>query len=377
MKILQFPHVSTAINYYRHWQYGKHLQLRGHEVGMRPEASLEPFGYKTNANHLSHDWILKNADKYEALWSTLPYEPQQLSMLFGLREALSLIHGKYCPLFIDIDDLVTEIPSYNQAKDAIKRNSDRTKIALVSLREADFVTTTCKFLADKVKPYNERIVILPNCVEPKLWDYPRPKKDDSRLRILWSGSSARFGDIQMLKDTLFWLHDKYADKVKLILTGTCPDFAVPWVEQGFVYVTRWAPLPDYMMVMRYIAPDIGLAPLVPNDFNRSKSPLKYLDHAMIGCAGVYSQECTYECVEDKHTGLFAIDTPSWCAAIEELINNSSLRKRIIKASHEDVMTRFNIEKQIPTIESSLQQALNVRSSHTKFFLDRPHAVSVC
>lgn len=376
MKILQFPHVSTAINYYRHWQYGKFLQQRGHSIGMRCEEALKPFGYETNANHYSNDWLLKHGAEYDAIWSTLPYEPQQLAKLLGLREALFMVNHKYAPLFIDIDDLVTDIPNYNQAKDQIRRNSDRTKVALLALKKADFITTTCEFLADKVRPHNPHVIILPNCVEPKMWDYPRPVKNDPRLRILWSGSSARFGDIQMLKDTLFWLHDNYADKVKLILTGTCPDFAVPWVEQDFAYVTRWAPLPDYMMVMRHIAPDIGLAPLVPNDFNRSKSPLKYLDHAMIGCAGIYSPECTYSRVMEGQTGLFASTTSEWCEALERLIHDPNVRQRIITNSHADVMTHLNIETSIPAIEASLHEALSVASDRNAGLLSRPDACAV-
>lgn len=362
MKILQISQMNRAINYYRHWQYGKHLQQRGHTIGYSPEGAFSSFGYEATSKD-NFDWILEHVEEYNAIWSTIPFEPQRAATLLGIREALYRTQGITAPLIIDIDDLMSEIPTYNQAAKILKKTSDRSKIGIAILKEADAITTTCRFLAEKVKSTNPRTFILPNCVEPKMWEHERPMKSDGKVRVLWSGSSARFGDIMMMKETLFWLHDKYHDKVKLILTGTCPEFAVPWVEQGFAYVTQWAPIPDYMMVMRHIAPDIGLAPLLPNDFNRSKSPLKYLDHAMMGAAGIYSRECTYDCVAEERTGLKASSPEEWQISLTRLIENPLLRSNIAAASRADVLDRFNIEIQIPAIEATLEQAINVGSSH--------------
>jgi len=360
MKILQITQMNRGINYYRHWQYAKYLNQRGHTIGCTPESAMSPYGYEATAVD-SPEWLLANADKYDAIWSTIPFEPNKAATLLGLREALYRVKGIHAPLIIDIDDLINDIPAYNMASKVAKKTSDRVKIAVAILRAADAITTTCNFLADKVRPLNPRVFITPNCVEPPMWNHPRPIKDDGKVRVLWTGSSARWGDIMMMKDTLFWLHDNYGEKVKLILTASCPDFAVPWVDQGFAYVTQWAPIPDYMMVMRYVSADIGLAPLLPNDFNRSKSPLKYLDHAMIGCAGIYSRECTYDVVAEDYTGLKASTPEEWQIQLKRLIENPILRTNIAAASYVDVMRRFNIETQIPSIEATLQQAINVGS----------------
>lgn len=365
MKILTFAQQNHSINFYRIWQPCKTLQTLGHEVVYSPHRELEPFGYYSNAQTFEDGtyhprWILNNCERTDLIWATLPQNPVQLATLEGFREGLN------APLAIDIDDLMSDIPAYNDASKVLSPKSDRLKISKLSLEKADFITTTCPFLADKVRQFNPHVTIIKNCVDPSMWAGERPIKHDGKVRVIWAGSGPRFADALSIKEVMMWMHDKYRDKVKLIFVGACPDFGVEWVEEGFAYVTQWAQIPHYMSVMRYVAPDIGLAPLVSNDFNRSKSNLKYLDHAMMGAAGIYADECTYESVADGVTGIKVRTPEDWKFALKRLIENPGFRASIAAASRADVMKRFNIETYATALEHTLVEATSAAKANSSF-----------
>jgi len=368
MKILQLTHQNIPINYYRHWQFAKHLNDMGHTILTRPHSSLSPFGYKDTINYkgvkrdycLDYDFLDAIAPGCDAIWSTICYEPHRLATLMAAREAYGI------PIIIDTDDLVTDIPKYNVAQQKLTSKSDRIKIALAGFRHADALTTTCAFLAEALKKYNSNVFITENNIEPSTWTMERKPTPANEVRILWAGSTARYGDIQMIRRPLESIIKRYKGSsicVKLIFIATVPDFAVEWIDAGDAFVLQWADMIDYQAVTRYIAPDIGLSPLVPSDFNRSKSPLKYFDYTMMGAAGVYSDECTYSCVEDGVTGIKLKGDAGWESALIKLIENPILRKDIIHASSKDVLANYSILKNAPRIASTLEEAVHVGSSH--------------
>lgn len=369
MKILQLTSQNIPINYYRHWQYAKHLNDLGHTILTKPDNSLHPFGYKTTfkntavGDYTINDKLLDTiVPGCDALWSTITYEPHRLVRLLAARDAYKI------PFIIDTDDLVSDVPTYNVSQEKLSAKSDYIKMAIAGFRHADALTTTCRFLADRLKKYNENVFITENCIEPALWQTPRKQKPDNEVRILWAGSTARYGDIQMIRRPIESIIARYKDskwRLKFIFIAGVPDWAVRYVDSEDIYVMQWADMVDYCAVMRHIAPDIGLSPLVPSDFNRSKSPLKYFDYAMMGAAGIYSDECTYDCVKDGITG-FKVKSANeigWESSMIHLIEDSSLRRRIAETSYDDVMSNHNILKNAPSIASTLQQAIHVGSSN--------------
>jgi len=92
--------------------------------------------------------------------------------------------------------------------------------------------------------------------------------------------------------------------------------------------------------------DIGLAPLIKNEFNESKSNAKYRDYGACHIAGIYTDILTYNTsVTHEVTGLLVNNTSiDWETAISRLIEDSIFRKSIADNAYDDVKKRFNVTR---------------------------------
>jgi hypothetical protein len=104
--------------------------------------------------------------------------------------------------------------------------------------------------------------------------------------------------------------------------------------------------------------DIGLAPLVANDFNAAKLPTKYRDYGACGIAGVYSSvEAYLKFVQDGETGLLVENIAAqWAAAIRRLIVDPALRDHIRTMAFLDVRRNHSLEAAVETWRDVLRKA---------------------
>ena len=81
-----------------------------------------------------------------------------------------------------------------------------------------------------------------------------------------------------------------------------------------------------------------------NPTDLGKSELKYIELAVLGIPGVYSDMPVYnDVVKDGINGLLAKDTEEWVLKIEELLLDLSLRENIRKNALEDVLKNYSLD----------------------------------
>ncbi len=123
-------------------------------------------------------------------------------------------------------------------------------------------------------------------------------------------------------------------RVKVCLFGPFPEWAL---DTPNILSVRWASNDIYYGLLNNLNIDIGHAPLLPNNFNRCKSTIKYYEYAMVGAAGVYSALEPYEDVVDGVTGLVVEpDEHCWLDAIDRLIGSVDTRRQISHNAYVDV-----------------------------------------
>src|SRR6266700_2996440 len=71
------------------------------------------------------------------------------------------------------------------------------------------ITVSTPYLAELYAPFNDSIVILPNCVKAGLLDMPRRRRD--RVTIGWQGGTSHLVDLCMVRDTLRDVLDAHPD----------------------------------------------------------------------------------------------------------------------------------------------------------------------
>jgi len=90
--------------------------------------------------------------------------------------------------------------------------------------------------------------------------------------------------------------------------------------------------------------DIGIAPLVDNEFNAYKTDNKFREYASGKIAGIYSNIYTYQnSVKHCETGFLSPNTTDgWYRSLKEVIFNLRLRNHIVNSAYEYSKTNFHV-----------------------------------
>jgi len=121
-------------------------------------------------------------------------------------------------IIYDIDDywvLTNSHPNYKQWKE-----SKSQPLIEEQLRNADMVTTTTEFLAEKIREFNDNVVISPNAVNLIEQQWSSEKKPTNKIRFLWGGGITHLVDLRLLKSSIEKFHKSdFLDKSQLYLCG--------------------------------------------------------------------------------------------------------------------------------------------------------------
>ena len=221
------------------------------------------------------------------------------------------------------------------------------------LKLPDLITVTTKELKSVLYLYNENIAVLPNNVENVYYekDYVEEKVSSdgnvvvpykfglAAIPAFWSdnkGNKKRIirvgytGTISHREEfgtiSYYWnkLVKKYADQVWFVYLGDNYFYE----QQNFVRNRRFyipqTQFDTYLMNVRNI--DVGIAPLMPNIFNQSKSDIKMVEYGCWGNTAVLPNYVTYNRNwKHEETCLFYNNGYEFEQMMEEIIFNQELR----------------------------------------------------
>jgi len=212
-------------------------------------------------------------------------------------------------IIYEIDDIVfsEDIPDYNKFKTAFVDPNVR-QCALDIMREVDEITTTNKFMAEyyKEKTGNKNVTVIPK-YPPKWWmgnfysarEIPRNYTRQRRKpRILYSASGAHFDVENRVKqrDDFYHVNQVIANTVndfQWVFIGAYPLPLTEFVKSGQIEFHPWQRLYEYPALVHKIKPNMLIAPLQDNTFNRGKSDLKYIESCCYGLPIACQDMCTY------------------------------------------------------------------------------------
>jgi len=242
-------------------------------------------------------------------------------------------------IVFDIDDLLIELPpthpdysTYNRTKGAI----------LSSIVEADAITCSTSKIAENISIYNPNTIVLPNYLNDTLWkirtdNLIHHNKSNQALVIGYLGAHSHSPDLALIQPVLEKILHEHGDEVVLRIWGMEPPpslkgcHQVEWLDISLV---------DYAQFANYFSKqscDIFIAPLADNTFNCNKSNLKFLEYSALGVPGVYSRLAPYASVINHgENGLLASSLEEWEQALENLLSDPILRKRMGQSAKETI-----------------------------------------
>ena len=217
-------------------------------------------------------------------------------------------------IIYEVDDVVfrEDIPDYNKFKFAFDTPEVRkTVVEIMDL--CDEVTLTCDFMRNlfKSKISNQNVTVIPNFV-PYSWMgylFNRGKiqtafeKYKKKPRILYTGSGAHYdvGNKTGGKDDMSAVNHiirKTVDKYQWIFVGAYPPPLQDLVKSGKIEFHAWRSLLEYPQFVASLDPQLMVAPLEVNNFNNSKSDIKFIEACTLGIPCLCQDMHTYSNAPD-------------------------------------------------------------------------------
>jgi hypothetical protein len=102
--------------------------------------------------------------------------------------------------------------------------------------------------------------------------------------------------------------------------------------------------PAFARAIAAIRPDIGLAPVVDDDFGRAQSELRYLGYTMAGAATIASRTTgggPYDFIRDGVDGILAGDDAAWRGGLRRLAGSRTLREEMAGRARERVLAEYD------------------------------------
>lgn len=93
------------------------------------------------------------------------------------------------------------------------------KMIIENLKRFDFVTTTTHIFADKIKKYNENVLVFPNAIDPTDEQYSSIKNPSDKIRFGFVMGSAHEKDMEQFKGVFASLPQEIRDKMQVVLCG--------------------------------------------------------------------------------------------------------------------------------------------------------------
>ncbi len=179
------------------------------------------------------------------------------------------------------------------------------------------------------------------------------ERDGSTLRLAYfSGTTTHDLDFASIEPALVDILATYPE-VRLVLGGYLrPGAALaPFGSR----IERLPFLPWQTLLATLASIDVNLAPLrTPEEFADAKSEVKYLEAGVVGVPTVATPTAAFRhAIRDGENGLLARTTLEWSDALEALVVDTGLRRRLANAARDDVFVRYTPQAQADTLVAVL------------------------
>jgi len=244
-----------------------------------------------------------------------------------------------------MDEDFFAIPSGTPTGDHYNHPDIRQTI-IQMLLHSHLIKVSSPELAELAFRYRDEVALLHGSVDFSLFvDLPQRQTDPSQVVVGYAGTVTHQADVDTILPALRWVVGEYPDRVQLEFMGCPPPEEL--TDRPNVSHTPW--INDYALFLKEFWRrrwDIGLAPLIDNTFNQSKTEVKFREYGACGIPAVYSAlPCYLRSVQDRVTGLLVPGDPDhWYVALNTLIEDADLRRKMGEKARAQVKEHYSIEK---------------------------------
>ena len=200
---------------------------------------------------------------------------------------------------------------------------------------ADHVITSSPFLNDDCLRINTRraCTYISSSVDTDRFQPATPYRNDRPVVIGWTGTFSSSVYLDLLRPVFQALVRRVP--FKLLVIGNF-DYALPGVDLD---VVRWSAEEEVAQLQRL---DIGVYPLPIHDWVHGKSGLKAIQYMAFALPTVATDVgTTPRIIRDGENGLLVRTNEEWLEALERLVRDPDLRRRLGEAARRDAVEKYS------------------------------------
>lgn len=269
-------------------------------------------------------------------WCDTLYMIRPNNAAFGRIARLARESGRTVVFFLD-DDLM-RLP---------KGNADipwrKTGLALAA-RNSDIIVSSSRRLCEiYANDYGISRMVEIHTAVPKEDIKDHLDHINTRVKVVYAagtGHKALFD--AFIAPVMKRLDERCGDRISLTFMGVRPDVQPSDYSMPIEFIPSM-PLQEYRKRIEQENFDIGLAPLTTNDFSKCKYFNKFIEYAMFGIVGLYSDTEPYTFViNDGENGILVGDRPEdWLEAIADAAENPDRTEKCRRGAYDTLLQRFD------------------------------------
>ena len=209
--------------------------------------------------------------------------------------------------------------------------------ALYLFRKADHVITSSPELNERCVSINEKraCTYVSSSVDTNRFVPATPYDNSRKVTIGWTGTFSTSAYLDLLRPVFQQLAARVDFRLKVI--GNF-DWSLDGVE---LEVVRWSAEREVEDMQSL---DIGVYPLTFDDWVIGKSGLKAIQYMAFGLPTVATNVgTTPRIIRDGENGILVRTDAEWLEALERLVRNPHLRRRLGEAARLDAVEKFSVQ----------------------------------
>jgi glycosyltransferase involved in cell wall biosynthesis len=278
-----------------------------------------------------------------------------------------LAKQKNIPVIYDIDDLLFDLPESHPDRISGYYSTSLLPI-LDAIVESDLVIVSSDNLKNYFNYYNSNIEIFYNYLNDDIWKLNQKNfsNNEPPTIIGYIGGHTHLPDLDSIKAAVLSILEKYGDKVILKIWGLTPPEELKNHRQVDWTIPNIWKYPNFSKFFQNLKVDIFIAPLIDNNFNKSKSFIKYLEYGSLGVPAIYSNIEPYKSIiEHENNGFLASTLQDWEKYLSILIENEQERKKISKNITFNIEENWLLSKNISKWNEILNLSFEVNHRNLK------------
>ncbi len=336
-----FPQGVAAGQRLKYEQYFRHWRENGHEITVSPFMDMSMVGivytpgnflpkiFGTLRGYFRRVRDLFRLNSFDAVYVFMWATPIGTSLFERL------VRGLAKKLIFDIEDNLL-IEQSSELNPFIKAMKSRDKSVFL-IKTADHVITSSPFLNEYCLRLNriKACTYISSSVDTDRFLPANNYLNDHKITIGWTGTFSSRVYLDLLRNVFTELNERC--KFKLRVIGNF-EYELPGVYLEVIQWTKENEVKDLQAI------DIGVYPLAQDEWVLGKSGLKAIQYMAFGLPTVATNVgTTPQIIQHLENGWLVRTDGEWLEALETLIRNADLRRKLGEAARRAVLRNYSIQ----------------------------------